>query len=75
MADTLKDLKILHRERLPVRDFFIRYGKDLQLVQHCPDEENMGKAVDVTLERIKVQLKKANDKQNDHRSQPVSELT
>jgi putative sigma-54 modulation protein len=35
----------------------------------------MGKAVDVTLERIKVQLKKANDKQNDHRSQPVSELT
>ena len=39
MADTLKDLKILHRERLPVRDFFIRYGKDLQLVQHCPDED------------------------------------
>ena len=38
------------------------------------DEENMGKAVDVTLERIKVQLKKANDKQNDHRAQPVSEV-
>ncbi len=39
------------------------------------DEDNMGKAVDVTLERIKVQLKKANDKQNDHRAQPVSNLT
>ena len=38
------------------------------------DEENMGKAVDVTLERIKVQLKKANDKQNDHRAQPTSNL-
>jgi putative sigma-54 modulation protein len=34
----------------------------------------MGKAVDVTLERIKVQLKKANDKQNDHRAQPTSNL-
>ena len=39
MADRLKDIKILHRERFPVRDFFIRYGKDLQLVQHCPDED------------------------------------
>ena len=38
------------------------------------DEENMGKAVDVALERVKVQLKKANDKQNDHRSQPLSDL-
>ena len=38
------------------------------------DEENMGKAVDVTLERIKVQLKKANDKQNDHRAQPTANL-
>ena len=37
MADRLKDLKILHRERLPVRDFFIRYGKDLQMMQHCPE--------------------------------------
>ena len=39
------------------------------------DEDNMGKAVDVALERVKVQLKKANDKQNDHRAQPVSNLT
>jgi putative sigma-54 modulation protein len=38
------------------------------------DEENMGKAVDVALERVKVQLKKANEKQNDHRAQPVSDL-
>lgn len=38
------------------------------------DEENMGKAVDVALERVKIQLKKANDKQNDHRSQPLSDL-
>ena len=39
MADRLKDLKILHRERFPVRDFFIRYGRDLQLVKHSPDED------------------------------------
>ena len=40
MAESrLKDIKILHRERLPVRDFFIRYGKDLEMVQHCPDED------------------------------------
>lgn len=39
------------------------------------DEDNMGKAVDVALERVKVQLKKANDKQNDHRAQPISNLT
>ena len=38
------------------------------------DEENMGKAVDVALERAKIQLKKANDKQNDHRAQPLSDL-
>lgn len=38
------------------------------------DEENMGKAVDVALERIKTQLKKANEKQNDHRAQPVSDV-
>ena len=38
------------------------------------DEENMGKAVDVALERVKTQLKKANEKQNDHRSQPASSL-
>ncbi|MBR6379153.1 MAG: ribosome-associated translation inhibitor RaiA [Fibrobacter sp.] len=38
------------------------------------DEENMGKAVDVALERVKTQLKKANEKQNDHRSQPLSDL-
>ena len=30
---------------------------------------------DVALERVKVQLKKANEKQNDHRAQPVSNLT
>lgn len=38
------------------------------------DEENMGKAVDVALDRVKIQLKKANDKQNDHRAQPVSDV-
>ena len=38
------------------------------------DEENMGKAVDVALERVKTQLKKANEKQNDHRAQPLSDL-
>ncbi len=38
------------------------------------DEENMGKAIDVTLERIKVQLKKQNEKQKDHKAQPMSEV-
>lgn len=38
------------------------------------DEENMGKAIDVALERVKVQLKKQNEKQKDHKAQPVSEV-
>ena len=45
-----------------------------QLAKFYPNEENMGKAVDVALERVKIQLKKANDKQNDHRAQPLSDL-
>ncbi|MBO4714012.1 MAG: HPr(Ser) kinase/phosphatase [Fibrobacter sp.] len=40
MADNkLKDLKILHREKLSVRDFFCHYGKDLQMVQCSPEED------------------------------------
>ena len=35
----LKDIKILHREKLPVRDFFGHYGKDLQLALHTPEED------------------------------------
>ena len=38
------------------------------------DEENMGKAIDVALERVKVQLKKQNAKQKDHKDQPVSDV-
>lgn len=38
MAESrLKDIKILHRERLLVRDFFCRYGKDLQMACHSSD--------------------------------------
>ncbi|MCQ2063908.1 MAG: HPr(Ser) kinase/phosphatase [Fibrobacter sp.] len=40
MAESrLKDLKVLHREKLPVRDFFCRYGKDLQLALHSPESD------------------------------------
>lgn len=36
MAESrLKDIKILHRERFLVRDFFCRYGKDLQMACHA----------------------------------------
>ena len=35
---------------------------------------NITGASDVALERVKIQLKKANDKQNDHRAQPLSDL-
>jgi putative sigma-54 modulation protein len=38
------------------------------------DEENMGKAIDVALERAKVQLKKQNEKQKDHKGQPIADL-
>jgi ribosomal subunit interface protein len=38
------------------------------------DEENMGKAIDVALERAKSQLKKANEKQNAHQSESVADL-
>lgn len=38
MAESrLKDLKILHRDSLLVRDFFCRYGKDLQMACHSSD--------------------------------------
>ena len=40
MAESrLKDIKVLHREKLSVRDFFCRYGKDLQLALHSPEED------------------------------------
>jgi putative sigma-54 modulation protein len=38
------------------------------------DEENMGKAIDVAIERAKIQLKKYNEKQKDHKAQPVADL-
>ncbi len=38
------------------------------------DEENMGKAIDTALERAKIQLKKYNEKQKDHKGQPVADL-
>lgn len=39
MAESrLKDIKILHRERFLVRDFFCRYGKDLQMANHSAEE-------------------------------------
>lgn len=38
MAESrLKDIKILHRERFLVRDFFCRYGKDLQMACHTAE--------------------------------------
>ena len=40
MAESrLKDIKVLHRKKLPVRDFFFRYGNDLQLALHSPEED------------------------------------
>ena len=38
------------------------------------DEENMGKALDVAIERAKTQLKKQNEKQKDHKTQSLSDL-
>lgn len=38
------------------------------------DDENMGKAIDTALERAKIQLKKYNEKQKDHKGQPVADL-
>ena len=38
------------------------------------DEENMGKALDVAIERAKTQLKKQNEKQKDHKAQSLSDL-
>lgn len=39
------------------------------------DEENMGKAIDAALERAKVQLKKANEKQKAHQAEPMASVT
>ena len=33
----LKDIKILHREKLSVRDFFAHFGKDLELALHTSE--------------------------------------
>ncbi len=35
----LKDMKVLHREKLSVRDFFCHYGKSLQLGLHTSEED------------------------------------
>lgn len=35
----LKDIKILHREKLSVRDFFSHFGKDLQLALHTDEAD------------------------------------
>ncbi|MCF0216313.1 MAG: HPr(Ser) kinase/phosphatase [Fibrobacteraceae bacterium] len=38
MAESrLKDIKVLHRESLSVREFFVHYGKELALELHSPD--------------------------------------
>lgn len=40
MAESrLKDIKVLHREKLSVRDFFCHYGKDLRLALHSPEAD------------------------------------
>jgi len=40
MAESrLRDIKVLHREKLSVRDFFFHYGKDLQLELHSPETD------------------------------------
>ncbi len=39
------------------------------------DEENMGKAIDNALERAKIQLKKANEKQKAHQAESVANVT
>lgn len=61
---------------------------DVELKRHCEisltikgtvvvasaDEENMGKAIDVALDRAKIQLKKNNEKQKEHQAQPISDV-
>ena len=40
MAESrMRDIKVLHREKLSVRDFFFHYGKDLQLELHSPESD------------------------------------
>ena len=65
---------ILDHDVEPQRHCEISVNITGSVVVASADEENMGKAVDVALERVKIQLKKANDKQNDHRAQPLSDL-
>lgn len=38
------------------------------------EEENMGKALDVALERVERQLKKENEKLKSHKAQPVASV-
>ncbi len=38
------------------------------------DEDNMGKAISVAIERVKVQLKKQNEISKDHKAQPTSSV-
>lgn len=37
-------------------------------------EENFGKTLDVAIERLKVQLKKQNEKLKDHKAAPIAEV-
>lgn len=44
------------------------------VVSASADEESIGKALDVALERAKTQLKKHNEKQKDHQTKSLSDL-
>ncbi len=45
-----------------------------QTISAEAEEENMGKALDVALERIERQLKKENEKLKDHKAQPMASV-
>lgn len=65
---------VLDAERKNTRSVEIKLNiLDKQIVAHA-EEENMGKALDMALGRMERQLKKENEKKNDHKAIPVVEL-
>lgn len=65
---------ILDAEKKNSRSVEIKLNIKDKSITAKAEEENMGKALDSALMKVEKQLKKANELQKDHQSQPTSEL-
>ncbi len=65
---------VLDAEKKNLRSVEIKVNILDNSISAKAEEENMGKALDSAISKMEVQLKKANQKLKQHKSQPVVEL-